>query len=1647
MLQQGRTNLLLLLPPSVPDLEQLRGAVEALEFCPSCHMPFDKGKKRRLIDSCGHERCYDCLVQSEACPKCACNANGLPAKKASLGLSLGLSTDHMQPIYNDAKEARTARNRTNGHFTSYMQKYDDSRSPSPAISDALSPSPAASPAASPASPTPGPGRLPRPRPREDPMTQSCPTPPQNRRRFFLRTPWSLGGLGGLGGLGLRRSATSNSDPQDCAAAAAGPQEQQDAADSHNALSAVWMTTSAVAGDLAGDARHWRSMVLGKIKSLWSVGGAGGVGGSGAGINQLAGTAARPGAQPSPGEPACAHADAGTRLWESSRAGQGRQGTQAGDDDTVKPLTSAAAARCKSGRLFSATSTTRTPAAAAQRSSAAAASASAQSDLYMRLGLLLDGARPSSASEGAGSTGVTTALVHYPASPELGVAPRPASGASSGASSKRGSTHGSTHGGSGKRYGSLSLQESCASFSSLGSLDAQHLQSSNTSPVSTLTGSSEADTHLRSMKEPSSDSITSLMSMSAHSNASTSPVTRRHSLTTSQPGNIEELGLFRERRNSIRRSARSGTIKGPIDPKIRFAAYRSPPQQPVILKPLFFEVPLQEVEPLFIGRQWLVRDLAEVLESQDQGIIISGNQGTGKTAMVLQLVDYSCFGRRHEPLYQDHENIPDDSTQGIYSHPHLVWERSERVAERLALRHLAAHVVAYHFCQVDNQSTCLVPDFIHSIAAQLCQAPQLIAYRELLQSEPHIQDAICMRECIANPDLALNRGVLEPLSSLRRVGKIPPDICLILIDAICEAEYHRTDNGLSLGSFLAKHVPTFPPWLKVVVTVRTQLQEVVTGLPFHIISLDKMNTNDNLQKDLQDYIIYRVGNSPGIQNNIGGSSGSTSGSGTPSGKTEQSRFSQHLASLARGSFLFAKLTLDLIERGHIVVKSSSYKVLPVSLSEIFLLHFNLRFPTLRSFEKVQPILSVCLAALYPLTLLELFYSVNSLLTDSYLSWEEFVQRFNILAASGLLVKRRDNTYMFFHPSFREWLIRRDEKDSSKFMCDLRSGHAAIAFRLSRVQAPLDEEHTLELGHHILKAHLYKNMTLHRYSSRELQAHWVASSSADVSSALCSLRNIYNPIVKVSRLLLLAGADPNTITDFLGKAPVLCMFAHEGNAEMVSLLLEFGADVELTNSQGCTALSLAAMRGHAEVVRQLVSAGASLGHADMAGQCPLVHAARSGCLQVAGYLLSCDWVVNNCHEVSLGEAVQQALIAAAAQGHNELVEYLLDMPEVLVDASDTLTGETALTVSAMNGCQNVISTLLQRGASIATTNRKELSALLLAVKEGHWAAAEWLLQHQAPLEQTDGSGRTALMLAAAEGHVGLIELLLDKGACNTSQDKDGLTALSWACARGRLQAAQCLIEKGALVNHADKTGRTPLDLAAFQGNPALVTLLLEKGALIEHVDIHGMRPLDRAIGCRNVQVVQCFLRKGAKLGPATWAMAAGKPEILLALLNKLLEDGNVLYRKLRLTEASHRYSYALKKFPTEAELGDSGESIATFQQLRINFLLNLSRCKRKINEPQEAKELACQVIKLKQGCYEALYAKSKANVDLKLFEEALEDVQEAIHVAPHKNKDVRRVLLRLRDDIRQAIAPSVKTCESRLGASVDTLADQETQVSIL
>ncbi|CAG0925283.1 unnamed protein product, partial [Notodromas monacha] len=353
-------------------------------------------------------------------------------------------------------------------------------------------------------------------------------------------------------------------------------------------------------------------------------------------------------------------------------------------------------------------------------------------------------------------------------------------------------------------------------------------------------------------------------------------------------------------------------------------------------------------------------------------------------------------------------------------------------------------------------------------------------------------------------------------------------------------------------------------------------------------------------------------------------------------------------------------------------------------------------------------------------------------------------------------------------------------------------------------------------------------------------------------------------------------------------------------------------------------------------------------DAGDWCPLVHAASAGFLNVISFLVSCDWVVRSDADLGLEEAAQQALSAAALRGHDPVVDFLLDMGEVTVNRVDTLFGETALTAAASRGLAGLCSKLMRRGARVDVGDLRDSPALVRAIKEGHWEAADVVLSHGASVDQSDGQRRTALMMAASEGHVALIELLLGKKANVNAEDRDRMTALGWACMRGHLVCVQVLLDGGCNINHSDKYGRTPLDLAAEKGHFRVVQLLVDKGAEVEHLDMNGMRPLDRAIQADQLEVVNVFLRKGAKLGSATWTLAQGKYCIVLTLLKKLLEDGQTLLKKGQLQDAAFRFGYASKKLPIYQPVpeGMSQLNVRCFASLDLSLVLGLSRCKRKI-----------------------------------------------------------------------------------------------------
>ncbi|XP_058531295.1 protein TANC2 isoform X3 [Ochotona princeps] len=1124
--------------------------------------------------------------------------------------------------------------------------------------------------------------------------------------------------------------------------------------------------------------------------------------------------------------------------------------------------------------------------------------------------------------------------------------------------------------------------------------------------------------------------------------------RPNSVAATSSAHLEDLAYLDEQRHTpLRTSLRMprqtmGGARTQQDLRVRFAPYRPPD---ISLKPLLFEVPSITTESVFVGRDWVFHEIDAQLQSSNasvnQGVVIVGNIGFGKTAIISRLVALSCHGTRMRQIASDsphaspkhvdanrelpltqppsaHSSITSGSCPGT---PEMRRRQEE------AMRRLASQVVAYHYCQADNAYTCLVPEFVHNVAALLCRSPQLAAYREQLLREPHLQSMLSLRSCVQDPMASFRRGVLEPLENLHKERKIPDEDFIILIDGLNEAEFHKPDYGDTIVSFLSKMIGKFPSWLKLIVTVRTSLQEITKLLPFHRIFLDRLEENEAIDQDLQAYILHRIHSSSEIQNNI-----------SLNGKMDNTTFgklSSHLKTLSQGSYLYLKLTFDLIEKGYLVLKSSSYKVVPVSLSEVYLLQCNMKFPTQSSFDRVMPLLNVAVASLHPLTDEHIFQAINAGSIEGTLEWEDFQQRMENL--SMFLIKRRDMTRMFVHPSFREWLIWREEGEKTKFLCDPRSGHTLLAFWFSRQEGKLNRQQTIELGHHILKAHIFKGLSKKvGVSSSILQGLWISYSTEGLSMALASLRNLYTPNIKVSRLLILGGANINYRTEVLNNAPILCVQSHLGYTEMVALLLEFGANVDASSESGLTPLGYAAAAGFLSIVVLLCKKRAKVDHLDKNGQCALVHAALRGHLEVVKFLIQCDWTMAGQQQgvFKKSHAIQQALIAAASMGYTEIVSYLLDLPEkdeeeverAQINSFDSLWGETALTAAAGRGKLEVCRLLLEQGAAVAQPNRRGAVPLFSTVRQGHWQIVDLLLTHGADVNMADKQGRTPLMMAASEGHLGTVDFLLAQGASIALMDKEGLTALSWACLKGHLSVVRSLVDNGAATDHADKNGRTPLDLAAFYGDAEVVQFLVDHGAMIEHVDYSGMRPLDRAVGCRNTSVVVTLLKKGAKIGcqtlpsrprgPATWAMATSKPDIMIILLSKLMEEGDMFYKKGKVKEAAQRYQYALKKFPREG----FGEDLKTFRELKVSLLLNLSRCRRKMNDFGMAEEFATKALELKPKSYEAHYARARAKRSSRQFAAALEDLNEAIKLCPN-NREIQRLLMRVEEECRQQQQP--------------------------
>jgi len=107
-----------------------------------------------------------------------------------------------------------------------------------------------------------------------------------------------------------------------------------------------------------------------------------------------------------------------------------------------------------------------------------------------------------------------------------------------------------------------------------------------------------------------------------------------------------------------------------------------------------------------------------------------------------------------------------------------------------------------------------------------------------------------------------------------------------------------------------------------------------------------------------------------------------------------------------------------------------------------------------------------------------------------------------------------------------------------------------------------------------------------------------------------------------------------------------------------------------------------------------------------------------------------------------------------------------------------GETLLMVSAREGHDEIVKTLVLQGADANAKSKKGHSAMTYSSRYGHLSIVQYLLNHGAEVNIANNNGWTPLLKAARGGHLEVVDYLLAHDANMHSRNSGGLDALALA-----------------------------------------------------------------------------------------------------------------------------------------------------------------------------------------------------------------------------------------------------------------------------
>lgn len=240
----------------------------------------------------------------------------------------------------------------------------------------------------------------------------------------------------------------------------------------------------------------------------------------------------------------------------------------------------------------------------------------------------------------------------------------------------------------------------------------------------------------------------------------------------------------------------------------------------------------------------------------------------------------------------------------------------------------------------------------------------------------------------------------------------------------------------------------------------------------------------------------------------------------------------------------------------------------------------------------------------------------------------------------------------------------------------------------------------------------------------------------------------------------GSGPNTIG-------ALQQASSRGHLPIVNYLLCRGANVNLQDHSGQTALHCAAGYDRVEIVDILLQHSADVTLRDSEGRTALHYAAGCGKSEIVKSLLSSS--EGQASIAIRDEDGQTALHFAAKRGHKEVAEMLLD---ALTDTSKKIhasisdkKGRMAIHFAAGFGSHELVNILLAIGLDPNAQDSKQWTILHFAARGrraggAYEAVVELLLQHKADASRSDQDGHTAAYYAIGGARTLLVEAIQEQ-----------------------------------------------------------------------------------------------------------------------------------------------------------------------------------------------------------------------------------------------------------------------------------------------